>query len=96
LTEVRVVGSFKLVFDEHPVVCNRVPTQNVGSEWTHGLLLSFHFEIQANGLAEQFDILLLSQPRSKSSGFICPNLSDVDPLKLSQRNLECSIGHKPQ
>ena len=61
-----MVSPFYLVLDEHPVVGRDVFTKNASTERSHFLFLRFQLQGYPDSLAEEQQVLLLSEPRSEA------------------------------
>lgn len=61
-----MVGAFELVFDEDPVAGERVFTEDVGAIGADAHLYPFEFQFEADGLAEEGEVVFLGEPGVKS------------------------------
>lgn len=87
LSQVIVIGQFKLVFDQHRAVCTDVLANDVGVKRTDFLFLCFQFEFKAERFGEDFKMLRSGEPRREMRGLARPDGSQVDAFKTSKRIL---------
>jgi hypothetical protein len=77
LTEVGVVGFFKLILDDYLVVTVRA--KDVELEVTHLVLHSHAFQFaEPNGVGEQQEVVIFRQPRREITGFVPPRVAEGD------------------
>jgi hypothetical protein len=62
LAQMRMIGSLKLVFNEHSVVGGSLLAQHVGSKGPHTFFLDLQGEIKADGVSQEFEMLCLGEP----------------------------------
>lgn len=84
LAKVSVVRPFELVLDENPGAVHCVLTEDVGPEGPYILFLSLQFQVKADGITEELEVLLMRQPGGKVLGFTCPYLSKGYSFKAAQ------------
>src|SRR5262249_11187731 len=75
LTKMRVIGSFQLVFNHHPLIRRGIFAKNVGAKWTDRFLLCLTFKLKADSFIEECEVFRLCEPRSELRRFLLPCLT---------------------
>ena len=90
-----MVGSFKLIFDQHPAIGVDVLAEDVSTKRTDRLFLRFQFKVDAKRLTQHRDILGPRKPRREFSSFADPDIAKVNAFEASQllvRHAQASEG----